>query len=320
MKFARTLAALSLSLAFASTALADDYSVPLDALTGDFSAVIGIDVDTLINRPISRNITSNLLKAEYDKLDQVIKEANYDLKKDIDTIVIAMGKNKQLSDGVMIFRLNKSSDELIKVIEGDNSFENLKHLKVAYWLNKKDNIALYTWDDNKLMLGDSKYIKAFIDRQASGKGKSLKDNKKLLKVINTTDKSKDLWFALTNDKQVSEKINKASLSSKDGKSFNAKDIQNLNGYLDMSSGIVVIADATLKNAEESQNSVYVINENIQSFTSDPAIVAGLNDIGMGFLLKAYEIKTVENQIKSKINLSHEQVSAILTFAKMADSF
>lgn len=317
MRFTSTIAALALSLTFSAAALADDYSTALDALTGEFSAVIGIDADQLINRPISKLLISGVLKNDYTTLDKAVKDAGYDLKKDLDTVVLAMAKDKGFDDGVVILVLNKSTDKLVETLIADEAGEVQSHREINYWLDKRDNIAVYAWNDKNVMLGDPKYIKAFIDRSASGKGKGIKDNKELAKLVKSVDMSKDIWFVGASDKNISKKLKDISLSSADGtKSFRGADVTNVAGHISAAAGIAVVADTGFKTDLQAKDTAFVVNENITPLVSDPS----LSDMGMGFLATCYDIKANKKKVNSKVNLTHEQVSLIFTLVGMAGKF
>jgi|GEM_PF-3463609 len=320
-KFVATTMALTLGVtAFAcsgksggSNAKAHDAAAEI--VSGDFVAVAGIDVSTLVQRDAFK-LFEDQLKADNDSQEVIgwFKSAGYAYG-DIDsvTMFIAAEGADAPEPGAIVFINSKKDTEALKkaALANENiKIEKREHNGMEYFVNSEDgNILIVFNNDKQIIAGSEKEVKATLDSIKSGKpAKPFKNNKALFEQYNAVDKSKDIWVAVA---MTPELTNAIGGDEEIAGGIKLSDLNAANLTIHLASGLDLNLDVKTKSNETASSIVTFANALIGSVGAQL-----INEVmGEGFAQKAITLSAKGDVINAKVTLTKDDVKKLADMAK-----
>ncbi len=319
MRHFLTAGLIALSFTFASSVMAKDLPT-IDLFSGDYIGVAGIEVDQLSSRKVYKDVVTDPSfaanyqkgKAELDKwTGGAISES------DIDLVVIAIPSDLDKSEFVSVVEIKKDLKAILPSFEAEiaakaDKFERREVGKSVVYINRKSNAWLSILDSHRIVFGSEREVKAVLASKEAGKAaKPIKSNSALYKQYQNADKKADIWAAYVFSADDLKALKDGVIEGENGKAFKADQMSSFSASINFVSGLVIKAVAKMKSDAAAADGAAALNSTLSGILSDPSI----NDLGFGFLAKAYSISASKSDLKAQIDLSKDQIDFLSAFAQ-----
>jgi len=319
MRHFLTAGLIALSFTFASSVMAKDIAT-IDLFSGDYVGVAGVEVDQLSSRKVYQDVVADpsisdkyqKTKASIDKFTGgVISEA------DIDLAVIAIPADHKKSEFIAILEIKKDLNAILPTFEAEvaanaEKYERREVGKDVVYIERKSNAWLSILDSKRIVIGSEREVTAVLASKTAGKAaKPIKSNSALWKQYQAADKKADIWAAYVFSASELKSMKDGVVEGENGKAFKADQMTSASASISLVSGIVIKALAKMKSDAAAADGADALNFTLSSLLSDPA----LQDLGFGFLAKAYSISASKSDLKAQVSISNEQADFLKAFAQ-----
>lgn len=321
MKHSIVAGILALSLAFSTAAFAKDID-SIDLFSGDYIGIVGADFDNLTSRPLYKKVMGDAsVNKEADGLKSKLSalDASLDAEKDIDTMLVAIPKDVDKSEHVIIFEFKKSLANAVAAIEADSvkpdsAYSRMEADGIVYYVHKRENEWITVLGDKRIAVGSEREVKAVAASNKAGKAaKPIKNNAALYKQYQAADKKSDIWGAYILTSRELKELKDVVLDGENGKSFHADQIEGGTASIHLANGLALGIVAKMKSESAAADGSAVLGSTLGAFLSDPS----LNDMGLGFLASAIKISSSKSDLKANINFTNAQVDVLIGLAAEA---
>ena len=318
MKHSIVAGILALSLAFSTAAFAKDID-SIDLFSGDYIAVAGVDVDNLATRPLYKKATGDAsVNKEADGLKNKLNalDASLDAEKDIDTMLIAIPKDIDKEEHIIILEFKKSLANAQAAIEADSvkpdsAYTRMEVDGIIYYIHKRENEWITVIDDKRIAIGSEREVKAVAASNKAGKAaKPIKNNAALYKQYQAADKKNDIWGAYILTARELKELKGAVLDGEGGKSFHADQIESGTLSIHLAKGLALNVVAKMKSEAAAADGSAVLGSTLGTFLSDPQLDA----MGLGFLSSSIKISSAKSDLKANVSFTNEQVDVLIGLA------
>ena len=292
-----------LSLGLSTQAMAKDLDA-IDILSGDFMSVGTINVkkvaaSKLVDEAIKNN--SSAMRSINE-----LKAAGIDYKKDVDVITVALddkGHGCSVVDGS-----NAIKPAFDAYMANKNPVKE-DYKGVTIYTSGRDTAALLS--DTRLLVCDKYDIKPSIDNFKADKPKTLKERASTIyNMYNLASKSADIRFGAKMTRSLKEKGKTYKLDGENGASIGVTDIDAASLSISLASGIDMNVIAQTKSADVAAGGAKILNDTLSALVGDPS----LEQLGLGFVAKAYKISADKKNIKANVKLSEAEINTLIGLA------
>ena len=289
-----------LSLGLSTQAMAKDIDAA-DILVGDFMSVGSINVKKIAaNKMVDQAIQNN--KDALSSINE-LKAAGIDYKKDIDVITVALDDK---GHGCTVIDGSNAIKPAFEAYVAKKQYTSEDYKGVVIYTSGRDTAALLS--ETRMLACDKYDIKPSIDNFKADKPKTLKDRASTVyNMYNQASKSADIRFGAKMTKSLKEKGKTYKLDGENGASIGVTDIDASSLSISLASGIDMNVLAQTKSADVATSGAKILNDTIGAVAGDPS----LEQLGLGFLAKAYKISADKKNIKANVKLSEDQINLLL---------
>ena len=298
---------VALSLGLSANAYAKDLNA-IDVLVGDFSAIGSVNVKKLA--------ANDLLSGAFDQNEgslgeeyATLKAAGIDIKKDIDSAVIAVNDK---GDGCAVIDASKDISEAMSKLAASDKISASSYKDITMYVDKDVSIAVLS--AKRVVFCDKNLdIKASIDNAIAASPKTLKDrNSTLNSMYAMTSSSSEVRLAGKMSSSMKKSVASYKLDGEAGQSFNVSDIEAGAISISLAKGLDIQAVAKTKSDDIAKVGSSILTTTLDGLLSDPS----LKEMGLEFLAKAVKVNADKKNIKGSIKLTKDQLNLLIGLAGM----